>query len=391
MKFMILSIFVLLAFFGQSQLDSTSFRVRPLTMSSIKQYVSVPTSSSLQLDSNFTLECWVFVPVNGAQQEYLIETYTSGNGGYVLRTNYGQIMAYAMGASSPVLIGSGSIIFNEWNHLAVTFDDNTNEMKLYLNGVLDQVGNLNVDNYCTTSVVNIGARGDDNNVNSNILIDDVRIWNVTRSESEIIDNVSNCLNGNEAGLVLYYDFEDLNINGVVLDKSSFANNGTIVGNIDPVADGAFQCCIIDNEITLNGSVLTATQLGASYQWVDCNNGNSAIVAATNQTFMPTLDGNYACIINNGNCEIISDCAIFSTLGINEISSTEFSVFPNPTNHSLTILTNEMIKNLQIYDLAGSVVQTETSSIFSVEMLTKGIYIIQIETENGRAITRFIKD
>lgn len=390
MKKTLLSIFTLLSFCLQAQLDSTSFRVRPNSQTTLKQYVSVPITPSLQLNGNFTLECWVFVPAFGAQQQYLIETYTGGAGGYVLRLNFGNIMAYAMGASSPSTTGTGLVAPNQWNHVAATFDDTSNEMKLYLNGVLDQTATLTVDNSCNTSVLNIGARGDDTNVNDPIFIDDVRIWNTVRSENEIAANLEACLIGNESGLVLYYDFEDLNTNGIVLDKTANGNNGTVIGNIDPIYDGAFACCVIDNEVTLNNETLTATQSGTNYQWIDCTSGNT-IIGATNQTFTASTNGNYACIIDNGSCSDTSDCTTISTIGLAESTVVLCTLYPNPASTKLTIQTDASVEGIEVYTLTGERVLATSTSTFSVDHLASGTYLIKLMTDQGTLQRRFIKE
>jgi len=391
MKKILLGVFTLLSVYGQAQLDSTSFRVRPNGPSSVKQYVSVPVTSSLQLDSNFTLECWVYVPSFGAQQQYLIETYTGGAGGYVLRLNFGKIMAYSMGGgSTPSAIGNGSVAQSEWTHVAVTFDDGSNEVKLFLNGVLDHTATLNIDNNCTTSVLNIGARGDDANVNDPILMDEVRIWNTVRSESEIAANLTNCLTGNELGLVLYYDFEDLNTNGIVLDKTTNANNGTVIGNIDPIYDGVFACCMLDTEVTLTNETLTATQAGTNYQWINCSTGN-AIVGETNQSFTPSSNGNYACIIGNGSCSDTSACTAISTIGLIESTLVKCSLYPNPAITTLTVQTDALVEGIEVYTLTGERVLATPSSVFSIEHLESGTYLIKLITDQGTVQQRFIKE
>lgn len=69
------------------------------------------------------------------------------------------------------------------------------------------------------------------------------------------------------------------------------------------------------------------------------------------------------------------------------SSTIF-VFPNPSNSFITIQEKENIYqnfNYQIYDLTGRVVLKGSSTFnekIDTESLTKGNYIIQVETENG---------
>ena len=51
--------------------------------------------------------------------------------------------------------------------------------------------------------------------------------------------------------------------------------------------------VSDLGVTLTDITLSADLSGASYQWLDCNNGNAQIVGATSQTYAPTVNGNYS--------------------------------------------------------------------------------------------------
>lgn len=376
---------------SHAQLDSSSLRVRPYSPTTAKQYVLAPVTPSLQLGGDFTLECWVNVPSPSAQQEYLIETYSSGSsGGYVLRTNNGNLMFYAMGASQPNAVSAGLLTPNQWFHVAATFNDVTNEVRFYINGAYDSNATLNIDNYTSSTELRIGARGDDANVNDMLYMDEVRIWNVVRSEIEIAASMSSCLSGSEPGLVLYYDFEDLGTGGTTMDKSPYGNDGAIIGNVDPKIDGVFSCCTVNTEITMNANVLVATETGLNYQWINCA-GNTAIAGATDQVFTPSSNGSYACVMDDGSCSDTSECITLTTIGISELEASQVSIFPNPTSNSLTISAQEAIESVLIYDLTGALVQTETSGNINVATLTNGMYIVNVLTENGIQTARFTKE
>lgn len=80
------------------------------------------------------------------------------------------------------------------------------------------------------------------------------------------------------------------------------------------------------------------------------------------------------------------------IGIKSKTTTgiEAIVFPNPSQAMLHIQTREAIHKINIYDLYGKAVQTETRSIFSIEHLPAGVYLLQIETEKGHGTIRFVK-
>lgn len=145
-------------------------------------------------------------------------------------------------------------------------------------------------------------------------------------------------------------------------------------------------------VSVLDNVITANEAGVNYQWIDCGNANQPIAGATNQSFTPTANGNYAVIVTQGACSDTSVCSAITTIGIDEIKSDLFvHVFPNPTTKNLTIELNSTIESIAIYAMTGELVQTENSAAFSVEQLSRGMYLVEIKTPNGVATTRFVKE
>jgi len=194
-------------------------------------YVSVPNSPSLRLSSDWTLEAWV-KPTGPTVT--IIETY-DGSGGFVLRGNGSKWQAFAMfsSASSHTVISVTSIVLNQWTHVAATFNETTNVLKIYVNGVLDATNSAaTIDQRGSLQPIKLGARGDDSAILNEHIQDEVRIWNVERTAQEIGDNMSSFLTGSETGLVAYYGYNDLTFaasNMIIEDLTSNANNGTIIG------------------------------------------------------------------------------------------------------------------------------------------------------------------
>jgi hypothetical protein len=76
-----------------------------------------------------------------------------------------------------------------------------------------------------------------------------------------------------------------------------------------------------NDVTQNGATLTATQTGAAYQWIDCDDGNAPIVGEVNQAFIPSSTGNYAVIVTVNDCINTSECRLVDFTGIVELNTT----------------------------------------------------------------------
>jgi len=152
------------------------------------------------------------------------------------------------------------------------------------------------------------------------------------------------------------------------------------------------CTAPSKTTTVNGFTISATATGATYQWINCTN-NQLISGATNQTFTATANGEYAVIVTQNDCSDTSACTTFSTIGLDELSA-NFILYPNPANSMVTISSSQPILQIEITDLSGKVIQSETAKSntynFNVETLSRGIYLVRL-TMNGEVVTRqFVK-
>ena len=153
-------------------------------------------------------------------------------------------------------------------------------------------------------------------------------------------------------------------------------------------------CNANDSVTTAGATLTATQAAATYQWLDCTNGNTAITNATNQSYTATANGDYAVIISNGSCVDTSACYTISTVGTTQVSASLMgsSIFPNPTTGQLNIQSDLLIQQAQIYSINGALLSSleQPNNSLDVSELPEGMYILVLKTEAGYAQTKFVK-
>ncbi|WP_043023899.1 T9SS type A sorting domain-containing protein [Fluviicola taffensis] len=139
--------------------------------------------------------------------------------------------------------------------------------------------------------------------------------------------------------------------------------------------------------TLSGLTISATTSGATYQWINCGTGNTPIAGATSQSFTATANGTYAVIVTQSGCSATSACVAISTVGLDEISQTLFTVYPNPNNGTFKVVT-ELQVNIQITNTAGQLISTQMlepgESIIELVNAESGIYFLTATDSNGQS-------
>jgi hypothetical protein len=241
-----------------------------------------------------------------------------------------------------------TLSYGTWTHLAMTVS--SGDIKIYKNGVLA---------YAYTGIIdmvdfsNMGKFvGRDAYYASRFFngsIDEVRVWNTTRSVSEISANVNCQLTGSETGLVGLYNFNDASINA----GGSNAGRTTAL-DLAGTADNA----------TLTGFGLT----GTTSNWVSSSTNTSCIPISTVKT------------------EDLSVTALGTHV------ATDLLVYPNPATATLNISFSDDYQgqvNLKLTDVSGrevwSSVISKDSSVYQTTVnlsdMASGTYILEV---NGKA-------
>lgn len=143
----------------------------------------------------------------------------------------------------------------------------------------------------------------------------------------------------------------------------------------------------------------------------CNNGNCAFLGGTTGcatiTGTPTTAGTYTVIFNlkaysvvsqeftlNYYKIVVSDC---TPVGVNEITSSKFKMFPNPANDKVNIqgLDNKNITKIELTDASGKTIQTIDVNGSQMEINTSGLnvglYFVNIYDVNGMETLKLIKE
>ena len=217
-------------------------------------------------------------------------------------------------------LSTSSIQSNTWHHVALTLSGgnslSNNAFKGYLDGT--QFGSGQGSKlWHHPGDVSIGRNRDTKFHSGDYsssryfggLIDEVRLWNSTRTQSQIASNKDTVLAGNESGLTAYYNFQE-NSGNIANDTQTQSNNdGSIINGASwtsgPLLSKMNSSSFTNRTINLNSysesKLLVNSDLTISNSTV---NGPGYIVATGNITISSNsvINGNIY-IICNGNLNV----------------------------------------------------------------------------------------
>jgi hypothetical protein len=196
-----------------------------LQFDGINDYVNI--NSSFLSNSNWTVEAWVKPTDLSLGNKLIAGSIRSCTpwGLYMVDGKFAVIYQTSLSSCDQTLIADNVILTpNTWYHVACTY--NGTKVRLYINGLLVK-STLENSLYNTNSSAFIGGDPSYGRYFSGS-IDEVRIWNRARSQSQISFSKNYMLKGNETGLKAYWSFNK--INGNAYTDYSASNINAIVNN-----------------------------------------------------------------------------------------------------------------------------------------------------------------
>ncbi len=84
-------------------------------------------------------------------------------------------------------------------------------------------------------------------------------------------------------------------------------------------------------------------------------------------------------------------AACEALSLNDFVSSSFTMHPNPASQFFTIESNQQIKKVEIIDLSGKIIKVykHTQDKYSITDLSKGLYILNVQTDLGKSSRKLI--
>lgn len=170
----------------------------------------------------------------------------------------------------------------------------------------------------------------------------------------------------------------------VVDEYGRQSTETITVNTYPIPE---------TDILQNGEILTAPA-GVQWQWYF---NNEPLEGATNQVIVTMQEGYYHVVVTNEfGCSSISETVEY-TVGIGDLETTSFSLWPNPAGDFAVIsFATESMAPFAVgfINTLGELVLIQIgvadNSILNLQNLPGGVYVVRLLNNNDSIITRMVK-
>ncbi|MFC4232297.1 beta strand repeat-containing protein, partial [Parasediminibacterium paludis] len=336
---------------------------------------SVVTTLPSNLDENnkvtTTWEAWIY-PTSNDGNWRMIMSVEDGGWDRFLAMNGGKFyLGYGCNGWNPTTID-----LNQWQHVAVVYNEAANQIIFYKNGV---AYNFTIPNGCShTSNVKFGIGCSQQSGPTQFFsgtIDEVRVWNVARTQSQIQAAMNSELSGTESGLQAYYKFDQGIAGGnnvgltTLNDNSTGGHNGTLnnfaltglTSNWIAGANSTGGATALGNVCVNSTLQLTNTATGGVW-----SSANAAIATVDNTGLVTGISAGSTIIsytvTNSNNCSVtVTNNITVNPLPTATISGT-ISVCQNATSPSITFTgANATAPYTFSYTINGGAIQTVTTT------------------------------
>ncbi|MBL7818414.1 MAG: VCBS repeat-containing protein [Saprospiraceae bacterium] len=343
---------------------------------------------------------------------YIVAGWNGGAGAFK------HILSNSGGTVGGVAVGAAATDGN-WHHIAMTWQRNTtNGFKSYLDGQL--VAQTNTFNTALPNLTGLylGSFGGASEF-MNGTIDEVRVWNVVRTQTEIQAGMNADLSLPQTGLLMYYKFNHgtANSNNATATQLLNSANTTLYsGTLQNFALNSTASNWVASSVVLPIELLSFkgqnTEGGNLLTWTTAEEKNAASFDIERSTNSQTFEkiGEVKAKGSHSTYELMDDYPLSSiayyrlkikdldgqfayskTISIEKTGKTKVKIYPSVTS---TFFTIENAVSFEIVNAVGQVLlskKTTQESTHDIHYFPNGIYFIRgVDTEGGIFSQKIIK-
>ena len=297
---------------------STPTNTRAIHLDDTDDYLEAPAGAVNLASSSFTLEFWAKRAVAGNDDFVLAQGSASGNN--LLHVGFRSSNVFTFAFFGNDLNTTSTYSDTDWHHWACVYDKSIaspdNNRFIYRDGVL--VGSDRTDDdFVGSGVFRVGNYRDDRYFGG--VLDEVRVWDIARSQTEIQDNYyctldcpsgnvqlylpmdDGIVEGNNTGLTEITDYSLYTQNAMIHNMALSGTTSNIVGKVDVPryldgdSDGYGDPATMTTDFCLTGNYITTPH--------DCDDSDAMVNPYAEEicgnSIDDNCDGNTDIVVNHG--------------------------------------------------------------------------------------------
>ncbi len=197
-----------------------------LSFDGMRDYATAADANFSAAGAAQTIEMWIQYPaVNPAAQTDLFVARFDNTSGLQIGFRNGALAVWRVSVDRVLVQAPALPSVNTWHHVAYTYDPWMNLSVLYVDATVVDIQANQTDDRTPTSIW-VGTFDGASRLYTGLL-DDLRVWNVTRTAAQVAADRAHDAPGRAAGMVAYWTFDDTASGGRVLDASGNGNTMTL--------------------------------------------------------------------------------------------------------------------------------------------------------------------
>ena len=240
--------------------------------------IMLPPPAGVYFNGAFTIECWVYPRAYSNWSRIIDFGNGAGSNNVLLAYSFGTTGQPGLYIEGVQIAATNQLPLNQWSHVAATFSGGTGTI-LSMGLPVDQ-GHFNTCQCGKKPQLYWKKQLGNRRSGYKCHFDELRIWSIAKTPSQIMAEMNVQLSGNEPGLQVYFPFNQ----GVAC-----GNNTTITHALDMAPAGGSSNAMLNSFVLNNGCLKNFTN-GYGGSLAIANNAPSTYYKGTTNVTWTVTDG-----------------------------------------------------------------------------------------------------
>ncbi len=321
---------------------------------------SLPVIFNDLSNNNLTFEAWVKPEGSGTQRIFFAQLDASHFVSVLLNPSNTPYFFLSNGSTYSATISS-SLPASQWSHLACTWEASTQNILIYVDGVLQPVASGGSSSTGIDNAMTIGSRTDGTQQFTGEL-DELRIWSDVRTNCQIFDNMHFAMSSPAPGVIAYYQFDQGTAGGNNTSETTLADlTGNYTGTLNNFTLNGTTSNWIESGVSTSSSGSNATVeniplcSGSDYTYPDGTVSTNLTADETHTSTLQSVSGCDSLVQTN-----ITVNPVFSTTQTESVCSGESYTYPDGTVSTNILADESHTSNFQAVSGCDSTIITNLS-------------------------------